>query len=99
MKTLLIVSLALLAAAQVRVFKYFISVAVFIFQAFQGKSLRDDDIPLVQVSVYYETLCPDSISFIVHQLYPGYYALKEYIDLELVPWGHASVSAPKEQLS
>ncbi|ERL95191.1 gamma-interferon-inducible lysosomal thiol reductase-like isoform X2 [Dendroctonus ponderosae] len=71
MKTLLIVSLALLAAAQ-------------------GKSLRDDDSPLVQVSVYYETLCPDSISFIVHQLYPGYYALKEYIDLELVPWGHAS---------
>lgn len=45
----------------------------------------------VQVQVYYETLCPDSIKFITTQLYPAYTTLgPEILKLELIPYGHAS---------
>lgn len=56
----------------------------------QTKSIAEQD--SVKVDVYYETLCPDSRAFIVVQLYPAYYSLKDYIDLSLIPWGRASVS-------
>ncbi|XP_066262543.1 gamma-interferon-inducible lysosomal thiol reductase-like [Euwallacea similis] len=60
-----------------------------VLSAAQGKTLRAEEEPL-KVQVYYETLCPDSIAFITKQLYPTYAALKEWIDLELIPWGYAS---------
>lgn len=44
------------------------------------------------MQVYYESLCPYSIAFITKQLYPVYVELKDSIELELIPWGHATVS-------
>lgn len=44
----------------------------------------------VKVSVYYETLCPDSIAFISDQLYVNYDLFKDsLIQLELIPYGFA----------
>ncbi|KAI1290096.1 Gamma-interferon-inducible lysosomal thiol reductase [Halotydeus destructor] len=44
----------------------------------------------VKVSVYYETLCPDSIAFIKNQLTPTYNDIGEIMDIELVPYGKAA---------
>lgn len=47
----------------------------------------------LKVSVYYESLCPDSINFLVKQFYPVYSTgLKEHLDVDLVPYGKAAVS-------
>jgi hypothetical protein len=46
----------------------------------------------VHVTVYYETLCPDSQRFVTHQLYPAWKDLKDHLVLEFVPFGKASVS-------
>jgi len=44
----------------------------------------------LKISVYYETLCPDSIRFIKSQLYPVYNEISNYIKLDLVPYGIAT---------
>ncbi|CAG9769387.1 unnamed protein product [Ceutorhynchus assimilis] len=45
----------------------------------------------LKVQVFYETLCPDSQHFITTQLNPTFAQLgSERIDLELIPYGHAS---------
>ncbi|XP_019754989.1 gamma-interferon-inducible lysosomal thiol reductase-like isoform X2 [Dendroctonus ponderosae] len=44
----------------------------------------------VKVSVYYETLCPYSIAFISNQLHPNYKIFDNLIELELIPYGHAT---------
>ncbi|KAI8129134.1 hypothetical protein FF38_04634 [Lucilia cuprina] len=41
----------------------------------------------LKVLVLYESLCPDSVRFIGRQLGPNYDALKDYIDISLVPFG------------
>lgn len=46
----------------------------------------------VRVDVYYETLCPDSISFLLRKLIPSYDAVKNLTDLHLYPFGKAEVS-------
>lgn len=46
----------------------------------------------VHVAVYYEALCPDSRSFILKQLGPTYRRLSANIEVELVPYGKATVS-------
>lgn len=46
----------------------------------------------VKVSVYYESLCPDSINFIANELYPNYEFFKDRILLDLVPYGKATQS-------
>lgn len=46
----------------------------------------------VNITVYYETLCPDSKAFILSMLYPNFPKLKDYISLRLVPFGKANVS-------
>jgi len=49
----------------------------------------------VQVSLYWESLCPDSIQFILTQLYPTYQAVPDIFTLDLVPYGKAcSYSVP-----
>jgi interferon gamma-inducible protein 30/cytochrome c oxidase assembly factor 7 len=54
----------------------------------------------LKVSVYYETLCPDSIRFITTQLYPAYKELPEYLELDFVPYGFADItSAPNGTFS
>ncbi|XP_056639384.1 GILT-like protein 1 [Diorhabda sublineata] len=45
----------------------------------------------LKVTVYYESLCPDSVRFIGRQLYPYWNDLVDYIDeMELVPYGKAT---------
>lgn len=48
-----------------------------------------------QISIYYETLCPDSRRFFLHQLAPTYEKLNRFMDVELIPYGHANVSYPR----
>lgn len=44
------------------------------------------------VTVLYESLCPDSVNFLRDQFYPAYSTIKERINVELVPYGKATVS-------
>ncbi|XP_062564312.1 GILT-like protein 1 [Armigeres subalbatus] len=44
----------------------------------------------VKVTVFYEHLCPDSIRWVSNQLAPNYDALRNYIDLEFIPFGKAT---------
>lgn len=43
----------------------------------------------VKVSVYYETLCPDSKRFVINQLYPVYQELKDIMLLDVNAYGKA----------
>nr|XP_027203806.1 GILT-like protein 1 [Dermatophagoides pteronyssinus] len=43
----------------------------------------------IKVDVYYETLCPDSIQFLLRQLVPNYDRIKDKADLRLYPFGKA----------
>ena len=48
--------------------------------------------PSVKLSVYYESLCPDSISFFIDQLWPSWQHFGEDIlQLDLNPFGNARV--------
>lgn len=44
------------------------------------------------VSVFYESLCPDSIKLVKQQLFPNFEIFQNYVDWELVPFGKAKVS-------
>ncbi|XP_012255372.2 GILT-like protein 1 [Athalia rosae] len=44
----------------------------------------------VPVTIYYETLCADSMAFFTKQFEPTWRQLNNYIDLELVPFGKSS---------
>lgn len=46
----------------------------------------------LKVSLYYESLCPDSVRFVVRQLYPGFLKLGDILDLDFIPYGFATVS-------
>lgn len=45
----------------------------------------------VLVSVYYEALCSDSRNFILKQLVPAYEKAPNLIELDLIPYGKATV--------
>lgn len=45
----------------------------------------------VQVSVYYESLCPDSMYFISDQLWPTFQKIAQIFTVDLVPFGKANV--------
>ncbi|KAF5308634.1 hypothetical protein FQR65_LT06095 [Abscondita terminalis] len=45
---------------------------------------------VLKVSIYYESLCPDSIRFLTNQLYPAYYKINSSLALDFVPYGKAS---------
>ncbi|GFG33505.1 hypothetical protein Cfor_04976, partial [Coptotermes formosanus] len=49
-----------------------------------------DILQKVHVTVYYETLCPDSRRFVTFQLYPAWKDLKDHLILEFVPFGKSS---------
>ncbi|KAK9884669.1 hypothetical protein WA026_007512 [Henosepilachna vigintioctopunctata] len=53
---------------------------------------------LTKVSVYYESLCPFSVKFITTQLYPNYYHLKDYIQIEWIPYGWTKQSLINDKL-
>lgn len=47
----------------------------------------------VPVSVYYESLCPDSIAMLTQQVIPAHNTqLKNYMDLQFIPYGRAKHS-------
>ncbi|XP_023027090.1 gamma-interferon-inducible lysosomal thiol reductase-like protein [Leptinotarsa decemlineata] len=46
----------------------------------------------VKISVYYECLCPDSVDFIKNQLYPVYKDIGKPMNIDLIPFGFASVT-------
>ncbi|KAI7688502.1 Gamma-interferon-inducible lysosomal thiol reductase [Sarcoptes scabiei] len=50
---------------------------------------------VTQISLYYESICPDSRKFFLNQLYPTYEKLNRFMDVELVPFGNANVSYPR----
>ncbi|CAH0553474.1 unnamed protein product [Brassicogethes aeneus] len=43
----------------------------------------------VKVTIFYESLCPYSIEYLVKQAIPGYKTLSNNIKLDLVPYGNA----------
>jgi len=45
----------------------------------------------VRLGVFYESLCPDSKNFIIHQLQTAYSKLSNITFLELIPYGNAKV--------
>ncbi|CAH1107536.1 unnamed protein product [Psylliodes chrysocephalus] len=50
--------------------------------------MHDHSMHRVNVSVYYESLCPDSKKFFTQQLYPSLQGnLSEFVNLTLVPYG------------
>ncbi|XP_075977074.1 gamma-interferon-inducible lysosomal thiol reductase-like protein [Anticarsia gemmatalis] len=50
---------------------------------------ESDEFLKVFVTVYYESQCPDSRSFIVEQLQPTLKSYHEFIDVKLIPFGKA----------
>lgn len=45
--------------------------------------------PKVNLTLYYETLCPDCKNFIHNQLWPTFLRVAEIFNLELIPYGNA----------
>ncbi|XP_078411982.1 gamma-interferon-inducible lysosomal thiol reductase-like isoform X2 [Cetorhinus maximus] len=43
----------------------------------------------VQISLFYETSCPDCRDFVVNQLCPTWFRLKEVVNITLIPFGNA----------
>ncbi|XP_055337344.1 gamma-interferon-inducible lysosomal thiol reductase-like [Paramacrobiotus metropolitanus] len=54
------------------------------------KNRAVNDAPLVIVDVYYEALCPDSVDFIVKQLYPTMQSIGHIANVSLIPYGFAT---------
>ncbi|XP_054009510.1 gamma-interferon-inducible lysosomal thiol reductase-like [Hylaeus anthracinus] len=50
----------------------------------------------IEVDVYYESLCPDSMRWIKDKLAPSYDALKDYIHVNYIPYGKASQKVNQE---
>jgi len=47
---------------------------------------------VVNVDVYYESLCSDSMRLIANQIIPSYDELKQHLNITFIPYGKASVS-------
>lgn len=45
----------------------------------------------VKLDVHYETLCPDSIRFMLHQLILNYETIASMVQLNLIPFGKAEI--------
>ncbi|GAA6104016.1 gamma-interferon-inducible lysosomal thiol reductase-like, partial [Tachysurus ichikawai] len=56
-------------------------------QCVEGNSSRSAD--HVNVSLYYESLCPGCREFLVAQLMPTFIMLNDIMNLALIPFGNA----------
>ncbi|XP_050441943.1 gamma-interferon-inducible lysosomal thiol reductase-like [Adelges cooleyi] len=65
--------------------------------ALQAKKLYDwpntenekqNSVPRVTVSIYYESLCPDCINFFTNQLAPNLVKYYKYLNLDFLPYGN-----------
>lgn len=54
-----------------------------------SSSLPADSAPKVDLTLYYESLCPDCQLFIRQQLFPTFVKVREIFNLTLVPYGNA----------
>jgi len=54
-----------------------------------GESSNRNTQEVITVKVYYESMCPDSKYFIIHQLLPTIKQLPEIVDFKLIPYGKA----------
>jgi len=52
----------------------------------------------VVVDIYYECLCPDSRSFVLHQLAPAWAEYKEIMEVNLIPYGKATTTRSGDEL-
>ncbi|KAK7086827.1 Microfibrillar-associated protein 1 [Halocaridina rubra] len=57
-----------------------------VFLACLAAALAQDP---VKIHLYYETLCPYSIDFVINQLYPTWGQLKDIMEVEMFPFGNA----------
>ena len=48
-----------------------------------------EDKPTVDVTLYYEALCPGCMQFVATELYPTYQKFGKYINVGLVPYGNS----------
>lgn len=46
----------------------------------------------INISIYYESLCPDSKLFITQYFYPAYEIFSNYLNIRFIPFGKANVS-------
>lgn len=68
-----------------------LATAVFVILHCHGISANDkSDRTIVNVDVYYESLCGDSMRFITSQLVPSYPDLKQHLHVTFIPYGKAT---------
>merc|ERR1719186_55266 len=63
-----------------------------VIAATSAKSIKESD-SQVKITVYYESMCGDSIRFVTKQLYPTFQELGHYMDVALKPFGKANFTA------
>ena len=71
-----------------------VCVLLFCFASVSSARLGGDDTTPVHLDVYFEVYCPDSIKFVLKQLYPAWEKFKDtgVMTLTLYPYGKAYVS-------
>ena len=56
-----------------------------------------DDVPTIDVNLYYEALCGGCINFVENEVYPTFQKLSKYINLKLLPYGNTQMTGTDSQ--
>jgi len=51
-----------------------------------------EDVPTIDVNLYYEALCGGCMHFVLYEIYPAYQKLNKYINLKLLPYGNTRMA-------